>query len=1320
MRNPSEAVCKVFPPIGIARVGDSEEWFSGPEVPGALPPEISYKDGQGRVKRQAAVFRVYAFYPDGGVEELGLAHHQIETIEWTVQLANKKAGWHQFAGAKEVARILTGQSTTLRNEAVKDAARNGLEVVPTPVTVQGPESTSGPIEADFRYPDQPAQKVKLGELRTDADGHLLVLGGHGKSASLLEDNPLSHYANNDGWFDDTSDGPVQARIKLKDGSAIDAERGWAVVAPPHFSPHTRNVVTLFDAMAEAAVKLDLDWSEAELGPAPDLTTTSFMRDIYPVLERLSHYPWVTSRAQRGHGSGKRASFVEPAMLRALTDKGDPQKPDQVKIATDGRKRFLARIRKPLVRPLYGDAEPFGVAIDPKSQEARDQATLYFMPAIAGDENDVQHGEPETWFSVTELQYYHLQRWAAGEYTDDLPEDYPDGMPAQFDSLAQVEVAGRPAMLTRTALEMGQGGAFFPGIEITSIIRDRSFYTGDAFRVSAAYQAGDITKWMALPWQADFYECKDHWWPTIRPDDVIPGHEYDTIKEKDGIRGDLRPGLIVGERWARGLDLLPPARPGFPPVRVKETAAGYRKRLTEWLDRVTGTALTRYLPGPMENELGQSYRRRIEEFLDRAFDLPPSVLDPIDASQTNRDYRKAVLAHLSPIFNAQIEPPPATSSTEPASDYRDRLDEPEDSSWSSSAMMQGLLDLEWKRRKLNRGKNDLVANWSQMGFVRAVDPKGQVLVERDRGRFDLLSAREYFHTLMNIENYPEFLPKARELGQEFFAIGRQIHDEVIATDPKQRRYAFFEFDPVTFEGRLEEIYEAEKREGEAYDPVTMAGSEQIFSTPARVVDRIRQLAPFNQLDGSWLERIAKAGPIDDVQSALFEIWSDEIGAGDPAKNHANVYIDLMHSAGIYLPPINSRAYAFHPDLWEGSFVGAAYHSSVALFPETFYPELLGMTLYLEWEAIYLPAMVKLYEYYGYPSLFYRLHVAIDNPVNGHGARARDAVVRYLNDVRARGGEEEMQEHWRRIWDGYIAFKNVGEGEWEYRFANPPSIDDRMIDLIVSKRRYGQLNHSSRRFAGNLLNDWFDEPDQFLAALAESDLVVRGKPGQSSFFAVTGQSGPMLKVFTEKELDLWAEWIASLPPDPVSEQDPASEMVVVLREMSARGRSVAGHDAFSLKGSFRDPAADGALREVEMPVSWWFGIDQLDRLMSALAESSFVVPGNPEHSPLVNEYLRPQRPMARFLSREISELGGVAAREVIVRWISAGCPLPDEARSGALRARTLLIRGLMPGRQAAEVEDFDPEVVRQTLTGPRVPRRMRRAVLSRRGPGAGAVH
>jgi hypothetical protein len=48
---------------------------------------------------------------------------------------------------------------------------------------------------------------------------------------------------------------------------------------------------------------------------------------------------------------------------------------------------------------------------------------------------------------------------------------------------------------------------------------------EPFRLDhSSLQAGDITKQMAVPWQADFYDCAQEedlaWWPAQRPDDVF--------------------------------------------------------------------------------------------------------------------------------------------------------------------------------------------------------------------------------------------------------------------------------------------------------------------------------------------------------------------------------------------------------------------------------------------------------------------------------------------------------------------------------------------------------------------------------------------------------------------------------------------------------------------------------------------------------------------------------------------------------------------------------------------------------------------------------
>ena len=129
--DPSQiARVEIFPPIGIARVGDSGtlpdgkpdplspeiEYFYGPEVPGLTDhPFGSFRDSQRRIKRQvrfqsllivsatmlrpvkAARFRVYAYDKQGKVlGEINSTHGY--ALTWKVHVANKKAANFLFHG----------------------------------------------------------------------------------------------------------------------------------------------------------------------------------------------------------------------------------------------------------------------------------------------------------------------------------------------------------------------------------------------------------------------------------------------------------------------------------------------------------------------------------------------------------------------------------------------------------------------------------------------------------------------------------------------------------------------------------------------------------------------------------------------------------------------------------------------------------------------------------------------------------------------------------------------------------------------------------------------------------------------------------------------------------------------------------------------------------------------------------------------------------------------------------------------------------------------------------------------------------------------
>src|SRR5262245_63766260 len=92
------AVCaRIFPSVGVARLGNSAEWFVGPESPGHAPRlDGTFKDAAGWVKKQAARFRIYAF--DADDRAIAEVTGEAARIEWTVHLANKKASFREFKG----------------------------------------------------------------------------------------------------------------------------------------------------------------------------------------------------------------------------------------------------------------------------------------------------------------------------------------------------------------------------------------------------------------------------------------------------------------------------------------------------------------------------------------------------------------------------------------------------------------------------------------------------------------------------------------------------------------------------------------------------------------------------------------------------------------------------------------------------------------------------------------------------------------------------------------------------------------------------------------------------------------------------------------------------------------------------------------------------------------------------------------------------------------------------------------------------------------------------------------------------------------------
>ncbi|MCG8463194.1 MAG: LodA/GoxA family CTQ-dependent oxidase, partial [Holophagales bacterium] len=371
----------VHPGIGIARLGNStSDFLIAPETPAGLPivcnplngkaetgadgrekTTQSFKDGQCRIKRQAARFKIFVYDdadPEGRELKKGEmiygpgSRGKLVDIEWTVYLANKKSVWYQF-------RELQGEhgyapDHPLRNAGVVgEQARQQLIIDPGPQTVYDQGGGGKPTQATFARgenpsyaqifppPLEPCSIDTLGEVMTDGDLHLLVLGGYGNSGSSKSgpgEPRIDSFANNDGWFDDISDGPVQAKLMYQDEEdhqtryvAVE-QPAWVIVGQPGYVPELLNIITLDEVVYDVALRyFGYDTYLYGTAPfekgrvAPDQVKTwrlqenrynpdyypLFFRDIWPILERPSSMQWVTSRLGSGsqpHYTGPRGNF----------------------------------------------------------------------------------------------------------------------------------------------------------------------------------------------------------------------------------------------------------------------------------------------------------------------------------------------------------------------------------------------------------------------------------------------------------------------------------------------------------------------------------------------------------------------------------------------------------------------------------------------------------------------------------------------------------------------------------------------------------------------------------------------------------------------------------------------------------------------------------------------------------------------------------------------------------------------------------------------------------------------------------------------------
>ena len=289
-----------------------------------------------------------------------------------------------------------------------------------------------------------------------------------------------------------------------------------------------------------------------------------------------------------------------------------------------------------------------------------------------------------------------------------------------------------------------------------------------------------------------------------------------------------------------------------------------------------------------------------------------------------------------------------------------------------------------------------------------------------------------------------------------------------------------------------------------------GPRQYFSSKAHALYFLKSIAPTKLVDGAWLYGLLEHWE-EARFSALIQIYLEELGEGDPRKNHVVLYKKLLatHECDQW------------KNLGDAHFTQGAIQLALAQHAEHLLPEVIGFNL--GYEQLPLHLLICAYELneLGIDPYYFTLHITIDNAASGHAKKALQGLFDAFPRVGDRGA------FYRRVVNGYKlnalgASSNAVIGEFDlYR---------ELLDILASKCGVGAFLHSNyARIGGKSVNEWLADPDQlpvFLDRLQQLGWIKRHQNPQASRFwqLIDGQSAQMSGVFTAYERQVIYDWIA----------------------------------------------------------------------------------------------------------------------------------------------------------------------------------------------------
>ena len=564
----SDSIFRIHPAIGIARVGNSDQYYLAPETMAGLPDsnggpqtgglpikagtesttitDKDIRDNQGRLVKQAARFRIYQYpsgaeqYPTGQGTEVKLNStvngKTVKDIIWTVHLANKKSNCYilpepDVKGLEIIDFYKDCKTPELRNpnsgpDINSADRRTKLQIDPGPRAIQASAGTNATVSFD--------------------DKTTASFWQSGNSISENPNYPQSFpYMN----FPDLYC-PDEGITTL--GDLRTESNGRLLVIPTNGTAcgFTKEAVldddvnndNWFDDVADgpvwATIVYDDDSTDVVQGAwvittdpayAPQtLNVVSLWDDIFNTfVEQLDLVPGLYSNGQ--YNKSYQPSFdddVYPVFRAAWLQQWNTNLPDAARAGHESVNNITAN----------DDPAKFlnvkSIIRDPNNWQEESEIGAPRMPLSLGDSG-------MSFLMVSKTQYFFLDQWFSNIYNKGAG---PTLGPGEF--------------LDKASLINCLGGRFSPGIDMTFIVRQAGLWKQDwqqegPFRINAemldyskatketpfltagwfplrgtkcppyseGVEPGDTSKFMALPWHTDYNSCATHL-PAPNPDQEL--------------------------------------------------------------------------------------------------------------------------------------------------------------------------------------------------------------------------------------------------------------------------------------------------------------------------------------------------------------------------------------------------------------------------------------------------------------------------------------------------------------------------------------------------------------------------------------------------------------------------------------------------------------------------------------------------------------------------------------------------------------------------------------------------------------------------------